>query len=64
MYSTRYVNKNKVDGNAYLAIGDPYKDPTANAFRQPKKGEKLTPFMMKVTLSTTHSIDIYSFIEA
>ncbi len=40
MYSTRYINKNKVDGNAYLAIGDQYKDPIPNQFRQPKKGEK------------------------
>jgi len=39
MYSTRYFNKNKVDGNAYLCIGDAYHDPKANVFRQPVKGE-------------------------
>jgi HD superfamily phosphohydrolase len=44
MYSTRYFNKNKVDGNAYLAVGDAYHDPLANVFRQPKKGEKLKVF--------------------
>jgi hypothetical protein len=25
MYSTRRVNKNMVDGNAYTTVGDPYK---------------------------------------
>ena len=29
MYSTRYFKKNKVDGNAYLCIGDAYHDPKA-----------------------------------
>ena len=38
MYSTKYFNKNKMDGNAYMCIGDPYKPPVANAFRQPEKG--------------------------
>ena len=45
MYSTRYFNKNKVDGNAYLCIGDAYHDPKANVFRQPVKGEKLKTFV-------------------
>ena len=49
MYSTKYINKNKVDGNAYLSNGDNYRDPVANQFRQGKKGEKLTPFVAKVT---------------
>ena len=48
MYSTKYINKNKVDGNAYLSNGDNYRDPVANQFRQGKKGEKLTPFVSKV----------------
>jgi hypothetical protein len=43
------VNKNKVDGNAYISIGDSYKDPLPNTFRQPKKGEK-APNPMKMTL--------------
>ena len=32
-----------VAGNAYCTVGDPYKDPKPNPFRQPqkpKKGEK------------------------
>lgn len=44
MAPSRYFNKNKVDGNAYLCIGDAYHDPIANVFRQPKKGEKLKTF--------------------
>jgi len=44
MYSTRIINKNWVDGNRYITVGDPYKDPNHNPFRQGKKGEKLTPF--------------------
>ena len=48
MYSTRLVNKNWVDGNRYITVGDPYKDPMGNPFRQGKKGEKLTPFRTKV----------------
>lgn len=39
MYSTKLVNKNLVDNNAYISIGDPYKDQQQNVFRQPKKGE-------------------------
>lgn len=37
-----------VDGNAYLSIGDSYKNPVQNMFRQPTKGEKLTPFVSKM----------------
>ena len=49
MYSTKLVNKNKVDGNAYITVGDPFTDPCANPFRQPKKGEKPPqPFQSKV----------------
>lgn len=48
MYSTKYINKNKVDGNAYLSVGDTYRNPVSNMFRQPKKGEKLTPFVSKL----------------
>lgn len=48
MYSTKLVNKNMVDGNAYTTVGDPFKDAQPNPFRQGKKGEKLTPFQSKV----------------
>jgi hypothetical protein len=49
MYSTKRVNKNLVDGNAYITVGDPFVDQKANPFRQPKKGEKApTPFQIKV----------------
>lgn len=44
MYSTRYINKNKVDGNAFISVGDAYKDPPRFLFRQPKKGEKVKTF--------------------
>lgn len=38
-----------VPGNAYITVGDPYNDPKANPFRQPKKGEKEpTPFRTKM----------------
>lgn len=37
-----------VEGNAYITIGDPYKDPLPNAFRQPKKEDKaVKPFQIK-----------------
>lgn len=49
MYSTKRLNKNVVDGNAYITVGDPYHDPKANPFRAVKKGEKLTPFQTKVS---------------
>lgn len=39
MYSTHMLNKNMVDGNKYISVGDPYKDPPINMFRQDKKGE-------------------------
>ena len=49
MYSTKLVNKNMVDGNAYITVGDPFADAKANPFRQPKKGEKAPlPFQTKV----------------
>ena len=50
MYSTKLVNKNVVDGNAYITVNCPFEDAKANPFRQPKKGEKLTPFVSKVLL--------------
>jgi hypothetical protein len=40
MYSTKLINKNLVENNKYITIGDPYRDPKANMFRQDKKGEK------------------------
>ena len=39
MYTTKRTNKNLVDGNAYNAIGDPYKTQLENPFRQGVKGE-------------------------
>lgn len=59
MYSTKLVNKNVMDGNAYITVGDPFKDPMANPFRQPKKGEKPPiPFQSKVS---TYSYMVYYF---
>jgi hypothetical protein len=44
MYTTKRTNKNLVDGNAYNAIGDPYKTQLENPFRQGVKGEvRLSP---------------------
>jgi hypothetical protein len=48
MYSTKLLNNSLVPGNAYITVGDPYNDPKPNPFRQGKKGEKLTPFQVKV----------------
>ena len=37
-----------VENNAYISIGDPYQDPSANTFRETKKTEKpLKPFQIK-----------------
>lgn len=50
MYATKLVNKNLVDNNAYISIGDPYKDAAQNVFRQPKKGEPVPkPMLMTVS---------------
>jgi hypothetical protein len=64
MYSTKLLNKSMMEGNAYITVGDPFRDPVANPFRQGKKGEKEpTPFRTKVrfmylrsTLSTANSL--------
>lgn len=52
MYSTRLLNKNMVDGNAYITVGDKYQTPVQNPFRQPKKlkdGDKPpVPFQVKM----------------
>lgn len=49
MYSTKLHNKNVVDGQAYITIGDPYRDPKTNPFREGKKGDKAPlPFQVKV----------------
>lgn len=49
MYSTKLVHKGLVQDNAYITVGDPFKDQQANPFRQPKKGEKApTPFQVKM----------------
>jgi hypothetical protein len=50
MYSTKLINNKFVDGNAYITVGDPYNDPQANPFRQPKKGEK-APNPFRTTVS-------------
>jgi hypothetical protein len=58
MYSTKLVNKNVVNENAYLHVGDKFLDPVPNPFRAsppPKKGaegeEKTTkPFMTAVNI--------------
>lgn len=47
MYSTKMLNTRMVDGNKYITLGDPYKDPLANQFRQGKKGEVIKPFITK-----------------
>lgn len=44
MYSSRYVHKSYVDGNAYITIGDPFVEVKGNPFRQGVKGEKLVKF--------------------
>ena len=37
-----------VENNAYISIGDPYKDPSSNAFREVKKSDKpMKPFQIK-----------------
>lgn len=46
MYSTHLLHKSMVANNAYITVGDPYKDQLANPFRQsakPKKGEEAKP---------------------
>mmetsp|Transcript_18223 Transcript_18223/g.18286 ORF Transcript_18223/g.18286 Transcript_18223/m.18286 type:complete len:227 (+) Transcript_18223:94-774(+) len=48
MYTTKLVNKNIVEGGKYISIGDEYKDPKLNIFREAKKGEKPpVPFVTK-----------------
>jgi hypothetical protein len=52
MYSTKLVNKNMVSNNAYITVGDPYKDQVANPFRASKRGKDdkpLAPFQTKVS---------------
>jgi hypothetical protein len=50
MYSTKLINKNLVENNKYITIGDPYRDPKANLFRQDKKGEKCLSVPVRVSL--------------
>jgi len=48
MYTTKLLNKNIVQGGQYITIGDDFKDPKPNIFRQPEKDEKVpTPFIVK-----------------
>jgi len=49
MYSTKLLNKNIVEGGKYITIGDEFKDPKPNIFRQSKKTDKPPiPFVVKV----------------
>lgn len=48
MYSTKLLNSRMVDGNKYITVGDPYRDPPRNLFRQGKKGEVLKHFQVKL----------------
>lgn len=50
MYSTRLVNKNLVEGNAYITIGDPYKDRSENPFLKEKGSKTPAPFLTKVLI--------------
>lgn len=54
MYSTRLMHKNAVDGNAYITVGDPFKNPNGNPFREGKKGEKNVPVK---TAMVAHNAD-------
>lgn len=62
MYSTKLVNKNMMDGNAYITVGDPFQDAKANPFRQPKKGEKLIPFQSKVRTYVDRPNQLNNFV--
>ncbi len=60
MYSTKIINKNVVDGNAYITINDPYRDEVPNPFRNTKRGKDekpLVPFQVKVGL--LHVLVVY-----
>lgn len=54
MYSTRLMHKNAVDNNAYITVGDPFKNPNGNPFRQGKPGEKNVPVK---TAMVAHNAD-------
>ena len=53
MYSTKLLNKNMVDGNAYITIGDPFKESDPNPFRQSKNDPSKAPFRTKVRVAYT-----------
>ena len=59
MYSTKLLNKNVVEGNKYITIGDPYKDPLANTFRQDKKGDASKSFICKVFFVYWDDLPLY-----
>jgi hypothetical protein len=50
-----------VEGNKYITVGDPYKDPLANTFRQDKKGEN-KPMVVKVDnkIINDQNIELYT----
>lgn len=54
MYSTRLMHKNAVDNNAYITVGDPFKNPNGNPFRAGKPGEKNVPVK---TAMVAHNAD-------
>jgi hypothetical protein len=49
-----------VAGNAYITVGDPYKAPDQNPFRQGKKDEKLNPFRTTVSISLVCLFSIHA----
>ena len=56
MYSTKLVNKNMVDGNAYITVNDPYHSHVENPFRAPTEEDKKkppAPFRVKVYFSAS-----------
>lgn len=60
MYKTKLLHKNLVDGNAYITINDPYKDPNYQSFRNAKKSDK-APFHVEVSNIRSLSQAIFLF---
>lgn len=72
MYTTKLLNKNIVEGGKYISIGDSYKDPKRNMFRETKKGENLAPFktpkavaeVAKLTYSPSPYVDSIKYLKS
>lgn len=62
MYKTKLLHKNLVDGNAYITINDPYKDPNYQSFRNAKKSEK-PPFHVEQIPKNSDNHGNFSKIE-